>query len=86
MAAAAINHLLPPMLQSDNNNNQQSHDGYNTYSARVSISEIATSTDFGHTSRLRPEDFILKKTLGTGSTFLAHKHFFFPIDYRSHPV
>ncbi|KAF2672994.1 Pkinase-domain-containing protein [Microthyrium microscopicum] len=33
----------------------------------VSLSEIAKTTDFGHSSQLRPDDFTLLKTLGTGT-------------------
>jgi hypothetical protein len=40
--------------------------GAQPHASPVSISEIARDTDFGHSSQLRPDDFVLLKTLGTG--------------------
>jgi hypothetical protein len=71
MAATAINHLVAPLLRSNNqdssNNNNQHHHWQQSSSEphRVSISEIARTTDFGHSTKLTPDDFTLVKTLGT---------------------
>jgi hypothetical protein len=76
-AASALNHLVPPVLRSnkhsDQPTSQSSSDHISSYwdqplsePHRISISEIAQSTEYGHAPQLRPDDFKLEKTLGTG--------------------
>jgi hypothetical protein len=65
-AAQPAGHQLPPVQahvlpsQQYNGAQQQQED------RRISLSEIARQLDAGPTSLLRPNDFVLLKTLGTG--------------------
>jgi hypothetical protein len=62
-------HSRTPNAEDDSNHNRQHRGQFIVgwrQESKVDLDEVLQTEEFGHTNKLRPEDFELMKTLGTG--------------------